>query len=236
MVRTTAVRETLCPTTAFSNDRNSSNVEHACSVCCDMSHWRYRASILMLLKWPANLTQCDFGALTKSMQHLLVCPLCPNTCTRESLNVATGSAVKLATYYLKSIWSWNKWKWPAGQFLLYISESLRRAFIIPILRSFTGLFDRSVHFILMHIVHAFTCHLLHEALWSSFLIRSSKKYINAVCFYGSRNLQLGAFKVKVKRHLPNKRVSSSTTSSRLWPGFQIHQLQICMWYKVMNSS
>lgn len=50
----------------------------------------------------ANLTQCNCGARTQSMQHFMVCPLCqlcPNGCTREDLNATTNGEIKVAMFY-----------------------------------------------------------------------------------------------------------------------------------------
>lgn len=54
-----------------------------------------------MYKWElrvANLTRRDYGAPTQFIQHLAVCPLYPNACSREVLNTSTISATKVVTF------------------------------------------------------------------------------------------------------------------------------------------
>lgn len=55
-----------------------------------------------LCKWGMRdscRTECDCGAPMQSMLHLLSCPLCPTTCTRDDLIKATPNAIEVAKYY-----------------------------------------------------------------------------------------------------------------------------------------
>lgn len=44
-------------------------------------------------------SHCDCGAPSQSMAHLLSCPLCPSTCSRQDLKVASDNAVAVAEFW-----------------------------------------------------------------------------------------------------------------------------------------
>ena len=51
---------------------------------------------------------CDCGASSQTMAHLLSCPLCPSSYTREDLNEASDNAVAVAKFWADKIQKiWN---------------------------------------------------------------------------------------------------------------------------------
>ena len=42
---------------------------------------------------------CECGAAVQTMSHLIACPLCPETCSREDLMSASGRALAVAAYW-----------------------------------------------------------------------------------------------------------------------------------------
>ncbi|KAG7303178.1 hypothetical protein JYU34_011639 [Plutella xylostella] len=54
-----------------------------------------------LCKWgyTVGTNLCDCGTAPQTMEHLLSCPLCPSTCTREDLLQANQNAIKVASFW-----------------------------------------------------------------------------------------------------------------------------------------
>lgn len=42
---------------------------------------------------------CDCGAVSQTMEHMLTCPQCPDTCTLNDLHEANAAAISVATYW-----------------------------------------------------------------------------------------------------------------------------------------
>ncbi|PZC71962.1 hypothetical protein B5X24_HaOG212108, partial [Helicoverpa armigera] len=46
---------------------------------------------------------CECGAAMQTMSHLIACPLCPETCSREDLMCASGRALAVAAYWADKV-------------------------------------------------------------------------------------------------------------------------------------
>jgi retron-type reverse transcriptase len=59
-----------------------------------------------LLKWGAisiSDAQCPCGTVLQTMEHMLSCPACPHTCSKQDLRDATDRAISVATFWSQTV-------------------------------------------------------------------------------------------------------------------------------------